>query len=81
MRIFVGIVGCALSLLLIIYRERIRAFMGTFAWAERRLGPGGTYTVLLLAGVFGFIFSLVYMTDSFGLFFGGIGVDFFKAVK
>ena len=81
MRIFLGLIGCILSILLIIYRGKVIHFIGPIAWAERRLGGGGTYTLLVLVGVFGFIFSLMYMTNSFDWIFGGAGVDFFKSVK
>lgn len=81
MRIFLGFIGLALSLLLIIYRTQVKRFIGSFEWAEARLGPGGTYTVLLLAGVLGGLFSLTYMTNSFGLFLDFIGIDFFSSVN
>ena len=81
MNIFLGILGIVLSLLVIIYRQKIKAFMGPIAWAEARFGPGGTYTALLLLGVLGFFLSLMVMTDSFGFLLGGWGVDFFGATK
>ena len=81
MRIFLGLLGCTLSILLIVYRGPIKHFIGQIEWAERRLGPGGTYTILLLAALFGFIFSLMYMTNSFDVLFGGSRFDFFKSVK
>ena len=81
MRIFLGLIGVVLSILLIIYRGKVIHFMGPVAWAERHLGGGGTYTLFVLIGILGFIFSLMYMTDSFSLIFGGAGVDFFQSVK
>jgi len=81
MRIILGLIGLVLSILLIVYRTPIKHFIGNIGWAERRLGPGGTYTVLLLFALFVFIFSLMYMTDSFSLIFGNTGVDFFESVK
>jgi len=81
MRIFLGLIGCVLSILLMIYRGPVVGFMGHIDWAERKFGAGGTYTLLVLAGVFGFIFSLMYMTNSFDLIFGNMGMDFFKSVK
>ena len=80
MRIFVGLIGCALAVLLIVYRVRVHDFIGQIGWAERHLGAGGTYTLLLLVGVFMFFFSLMYMTDSFNVLFGGINVDFFGSI-
>lgn len=76
-RIILGLIGAALSILLIVYRVRVRQFIGQISWAEQKIGPGGTYAVLVLFGIFGFFFSLAYMTDSFGLILGDFGARFF----
>lgn len=81
MHILAGIIGAILSVLIIVYRVPIRNFMGQIAWAEAKLGPGGTYTLLLLVGVLGFLISLMVMTDSFDLIFKGSTVNFFESVK
>jgi hypothetical protein len=81
MRIFLGLIGCVLAILLIVYRDKVIHFMGPVAWAEKHLGGGGTYTLFVLIGILGFIFSLMYMTNSFDLIFGGAGVEFFESVK
>lgn len=81
MRIFLGLIGCVLSIIIVVYRDKIIHFMGPIGWAERHLGGGGTYTLFVLMGIFFFFFSLMYMTDSFSLIFGGKGVDFFESVK
>ncbi len=82
MRIVLGLLGCVLSILLIVYRVPIRGFIGQINWAEQKLGPGGTYSLLVIIGIVMFFFSLVYMTDSFGLLFGGdTGVDFFESAQ
>jgi hypothetical protein len=81
MRIVLGIIGIILSFLLMIYRVPVKHFFGQIRWAEEKLGSGGTYTVMVLAAIFMFIFSLMYMTNSFDLIFGGIGVNFFESVK
>lgn len=80
MRILFGFMGIILSFLLLIYRTSVKHFLGEFRWAEEKLGPGGTYTVLVLAAIFGFVFSLMYMTSSFDLIFGETQVDFFQSV-
>jgi len=81
MRIFLGLIGIVLSFLLIMYRVPINHFIGGIGWAERRLGPGGTYTLMILVAVAGFFLSLMYMTNSFDLIFGSIGIDFFQSVE
>ena len=81
MRIVLGLIGIVLSFLLIIYRVPIKGFFGQIRWAEEKLGSGGTYTLMVLVALLMFIFSLMYMTNSFDLIFGGVGVDFFESVK
>lgn len=81
MRIVLGLIGAVLSIVLIVYRERVVRFTGFIGWAERHLGGGGTYTLMVLIGVFLFFLSLMYMTNSFDLIFGGIGVGFFESVE
>ena len=81
MRILLGIVGVIFSLLLLVYRVPVRKFMGQVDWAEAKLGPGGTYTLLIIVAVGIFFFSLMYMTDSFGFIFGDSAFTFFDSVK
>jgi hypothetical protein len=81
MRIVLGIIGAALSIALIVYRERVVRFTGFIGWAERHLGGGGTYTLMILIGVILFFLSLMYMTNCFDLIFGGIEPDFFESVE
>lgn len=81
MNIILGLIGTLLSLLLIIYRERIRSIVGNIAWAEQHLGPGGTYTALLLFGLFGFFISLTIMTGTLDYILGGFFNRFFGSIK
>lgn len=79
MRIFLGLIGVILSLLLIIYRVPVKHFIGNIAWAEAHLGSGGTFTLLLLFGVFGFFASLMIMTGTVDLLFGKFAETLFGA--
>ena len=81
MHILYGLIGCILSILVIIYRFQIRQFTGQIGFAEKYLGSGGTYTFFILVGIFGFFFSLMIMTDTLGFLFGGIGNQFFGNVN
>ena len=81
MQIVGGFIGLILSFLLIIYRVPVKHFMGDIGWAERYFGPGGTFTALLLIGVFGFIFSLMYMTGTLDLLLGGFINTLFGSAK
>ena len=81
MQIIGGLIGAILSILLIIYRVRVKHFFGEIGWAERYFGPGGTFTALLLVGVFGFILSLMIMTGTLDLLFGGFISTLFGSAK
>lgn len=77
MQIIGGLIGVILSILLIIYRVPVKHFLGDIDWAEQYLGPGGTYTALLLAGIFGFFISLMVMTGTLDVILGGVSSKFF----
>jgi len=81
MQIIGGLIGAILSILLIIYRERIHRFIGNIDWAEQHLGAGGTFTLLLLIGVVSYFVSLTVMTGTLDMIFGGIGGTLFSGSK
>ncbi len=81
MQIVGGIIGIILSMLLIIYRVPVKHFIGDIAWAEAHLGAGGTFTLLLLVGLFGFIASLMIMTGTLDLILGGFVETMFGGAK
>ena len=81
MNIVIGIIGMILSILILIYRVPIREFMGTLGWAERYFGPGGTYTGLMIVGVFVFFASLIIMTGTLDFILGGFVGTFFGSFK
>ena len=81
MNILGGLIGVILSILLIIYRVPVKHFMGDIGWAERYFGPGGTFTAMLLIGLFGFIISLMIMTGTLDLILGGFVNTLFGSVK
>ncbi len=81
MEIIGGLIGAVLSLLLVIYRVKVKHFTGDIGWAERYFGPGGTFTALLLIGIAGFFVSLMVMTGTLDLLFGSVGEKFFGGSK
>ena len=81
MQILGGLIGAILSILLIIYRVPVKHFMGDISWAERYFGPGGTFTALLLAGLFGFIASLMIMTGTLDFILGSFVGTLFRSTK
>lgn len=68
-RIFLGLIGIVLSFCLIKYRERIGDTFGDPEWAMK---VGGIYNVIVLCGVFGFFWSISYMTDTLDVLFAPI---------
>lgn len=72
MRIIVGIIGIPLGFVMIYYRERIKRFTGDFAFAEKYLGVGGTYTFIALLGVVIAVGSMMYMFGTLQVLFGNI---------
>ena len=63
-KILFAIIGFPLSFLMIIYRQKIKDFTGNIDFAEKYLGSGGTYTLILIIGVLLFIVTLMYVTGS-----------------
>jgi len=63
-RIFFGIIGVILGLLLIKYREKAQSIIGPVSFAEKYLGTGGTFTFLLLLGSAAVILSIMYATGT-----------------
>jgi len=55
-----GLIGMIVGFLIVVFRPQIKGFSGDIGFAERYLGPGGTWTFLLLLGVAIFIFSLMW---------------------
>lgn len=70
-----GLAGMVLGFLILVYRVRIKDLTGSIGFAERYLGPGGTWTFLILLGIGIFIFSLMWAMGTLQSFllsvFGG----------
>ena len=63
-----------------IYREKIKRFVGDVPFAEKWFGPGGTYTAVLLLGLIVSVFSIMYMFGALqALLKGMLGPIFFSA--
>ncbi|MDD3302667.1 MAG: hypothetical protein PHN31_03850 [Candidatus Gracilibacteria bacterium] len=55
LKLFYSILYIGLGILIIKYRKNIHSWTGNWYWAEKYLGSGGTYLVLVFLGLF-FIF-------------------------
>jgi len=56
--------GFPASFLIIMYRQKIKEFTGNVGFAEKYLGMGGTYNLILLIGIGLFVVTLLYITGT-----------------
>lgn len=63
-RILVGLIGIPLGFLVLLYRDKVKDFVGSIDWAEKYLGTGGTWTALILIGVLTIVLSFMFMIGS-----------------
>jgi hypothetical protein len=77
MRIVTFIILFLLGIALMIYRERVKRFTGSFAFAESWFGPGGTYTFFLLLGLLLCLGSIFWVTGTLDAVFGATIGRFF----
>ena len=61
---FKGILAIIGAFFLIRYRERVVATTGKFAWAEKYLGTGGTYRVMVILAVIFFFWGVATITGT-----------------
>lgn len=71
-----GLFAMALGFGILVFRGRIKDMTGSIGFAERYLGPGGTWTFFILLGIALFIGGLMWATGTLQDFllktFGGI---------
>lgn len=53
---------------LIIYREKVQRVSGDIGFAEKYLGPGGTFQFYLLLGIAMVFISIIYVTGGLDAF-------------
>lgn len=71
MQVLQGFIGMVLGMLILIYRPQIKNFIGSVGFAEEYMGPGGTWTLLVIIGAAFFMAGLMWAT--------GVIQDFFVA--
>ena len=82
MRIFWGLLGIGIGVLLMKYTYSLTVTLGKFDWAEKYLsgGFGGTYFFYKLAGIIIIVLSALYMFGILDNLLGPIG-GIFGGVK
>jgi hypothetical protein len=76
-RIIVFILGVPLGMLMMIYRHQLKEITGEIEWAERNLGSGGTYTLIIIIGLAVSILSVMYAFGTLQTLFSGSLGSFF----
>lgn len=64
---FKGLLAIVAAFFLIKYRERVVATTGKFAWAEKYLGQGGTYRLMVIVAVMLFLWGISAVTGTTGV--------------
>lgn len=79
MKIVIFLFLFSLGFVIMIYREKIKQFTGTFSFAESWFGAGGTYTFLLIFGLLLSIGSVFWVTGTLdGILNATLGRFFFS---
>lgn len=66
LRIFLSAIGISIGLFFVIKTELVIRAVGYNAWAEDKLGSGGTWTFYKLIGILICFISLLYLTGLLG---------------
>ncbi len=69
-KFLVFMIGAVAMIVAIKYRKQIVDFTGKIDWLEQKLGPGGTYTGVIIMGMVVWLGSLMYALGTFGEVFG-----------
>jgi hypothetical protein len=64
MKILYFLILFAIGLGLIVYREKVQRISGNIDFAEKYLGNGGTFNLILLVGIGFILFSIFYITGT-----------------
>jgi len=72
MQIILGLVLVAAGILLVLLSRKIYENMSAFPWAEDKIGPGGTLTLIRLVGAGAILLGFFIWVGLFDLIFGGI---------
>ena len=62
--VFQGLVLMVLGFLILVFRPRIKDFVGDIGFAERYLGAGGTWTFFIILGLVFFVGGLMWATGT-----------------
>lgn len=67
---FSGILAIVGAFLLIKYRQKVVGLTGKFAWAEKYLGTGGTYNLMVIIAIILFFWGVAKMTGTTDVLLG-----------
>jgi hypothetical protein len=72
-----GLIGMTIAFALIKWRKQIIDFTGSWGWAERYLGAGGSYTAIVIVAVLIFLVALTKLVGKLDDIFGATTGRFF----
>ena len=75
-KLFYALFLMGLGFSLIRYRKNVKSWTGNFFWAEKYLGNGGTYLVMILLGLFLIFLWVLYPFGGLDLLFGSSPLNF-----
>ncbi|NDK09683.1 hypothetical protein GW846_02795 [Candidatus Gracilibacteria bacterium] len=75
LKIFYALLLIASGMGLIKYRRNVKSWTGNFMWAEKYLGSGGTYLIMILIGLFLIFVGILYPFGGLDLIFGPTSTD------
>lgn len=61
---FKGVLAIVGAFFLMKYREKVVEMTGKFAWAEKYLGTGGTYNLMVILAIVFFLWGLASITGT-----------------
>lgn len=64
LRIFWGVLGIIVGFLMIYKNTSLVSFTGKNSWAEKFLGPGGTFTFYKIIGILVIAVAFLYLTGG-----------------
>ncbi len=73
--IFYSILLMAWGFYLIKYRRNVKSWTWNFAWAEKYIGSGGTYLIMILIGLFMIFLWVLYPFWWLELITGWTAID------
>ncbi|MCD5375014.1 hypothetical protein LR010_01015 [Candidatus Gracilibacteria bacterium] len=74
--LFYSVLFIAGGISIIKYRRNVKSWTGNWLWAEKILGSGGTYVLMILIGLFLIFFGVIYPFGGMEFLLGNDQIDY-----